>query len=354
MPIKKSIWANKKVLITGHTGFKGAWLSLIMTKLGAKVIGTSLKPIGSENLFSKCNLDQLIESNNYIDIRDAKSVNNIFIKEAPEIIFHLAAQAFVREGYRDPLTNWSTNIMGSANIMEAVCNSDSVEAVVFVTSDKCYENREWLWGYREEDRLGGHDPYSASKACSEILASSYRDSFLCNRGVYMATARAGNVVGGGDYSPDRLIPDILRSIKNKSPIIVRNINSIRPWQHVIDALTGYILLGEKLLMKDSKYTRSFNFGPELSDARSVGNVLSYFKNQYKDLSWNMPTSKGVHEANNLLLDSSLAKNLLGWNTKWGFEESINKTIEWHKELDMNPNVAKDISLSQINNHIEIT
>lgn len=200
MPLNKSIWVNKKVLITGHSGFKGVWLSLIMATLGAKVIGASLPPEEGDSLFVKCGLDEVINSNNYLDLREPNAINNLIIKEKPEVIFHLAAQAFVREGYRDPLKNWSTNIMGSVNLLEAVRKTQSVTTIVFITSDKCYQNNEWHWGYRETDQLGGYDPYSASKACSEILAASYRDSFFSDMGICIATARAGNVIGGGDYS----------------------------------------------------------------------------------------------------------------------------------------------------------
>jgi len=353
MLLNNSCWSGRRVLITGHTGFKGTWLSLLLSRMGACVIGASL-PANEYNakFFLAASVDSIITSNNYLDVRDADAVNALFEKEKPQVIFHLAAQAYVRESYRDPVHNWTTNILGSINILEAIRKINSVEAMVFVTSDKCYENKEWLWGYREVDPLGGLDPYSASKACSEILANSYRHSFFLQRNIYIATARAGNVIGGGDYSPDRLVPDIFRAIDNASLMQVRNPYSTRPWQHVLDALSGYVLLADKLINGKGEYAQAFNFGPEATEVRSVQEVLNCFKSEFQELEWNISELSGVHEAASLSLDSSKAKKVLGWKPRWGFAQSVEKTIEWHKEAKKHPGQILGITYDQINSYIE--
>lgn len=353
MLLNNGFWVGRKVLITGHTGFKGTWLSLLLSRMGAHVVGVSLTPDeASSQFFLAAGVDSIIASNNYLDIRDDVAINALFQKEKPQVIFHLAAQAYVRESYRDPVNNWTTNILGSINIMEAIRKINSVEALVFVTSDKCYENKEWLWGYREIDPLGGLDPYSASKACSEILANSYRHSFFKQRNIQLATARAGNVIGGGDYSTDRLVPDIFRAIDNFSIMQLRNPNSTRPWQHVLDALSGYILLAGKLINGEEGCAQAFNFGPEVAEVRSVLEVLNCFKSEFQELEWQISESSGVHEAANLSLDSSKAMKVLGWKPRWGFAQSIEKTIEWHKEVKKRPGQILEITYEQINSYIE--
>lgn len=265
------IFRNKRVLLTGHTGFKGSWLAIWLTGLGAQVIGVSLSPETEPNHWDLLGLDL---DDRRVDIRDADAILNIFTETKPELVFHLAAQPLVRRSYRDPLETWSTNVMGTANVLDACRLTESVRAIVVVTTDKCYENQEWPWGYRENDRLGGHDPYSASKAGAELVAASYRHAFFSNEdGPLLATARAGNVIGGGDWSEDRLIPDLVRATVNNQSLEIRSPNATRPWQHVLESLSGYLLLGQKLLEGQKDFAAPWNFGPEPEGNRSVAEVL---------------------------------------------------------------------------------
>lgn len=319
-------YKNRKVLITGHTGFKGSWLALWLSELGAEITGLSLIPDAYPNHWDLLNLgiDHYIQ-----DIRDAMSVEHMVKKIRPEIVFHLAAQPLVRRSYLDPLETWSTNVIGTANVLEACRKTPSVRAIVIVTSDKCYENKESV-DFREDDRLGGHDPYSASKAATEILAASYKCSYFNSIGSsLLATARAGNVIGGGDWSEDRLIPDVIKSITGNTALEIRFPGATRPWQHVLESLSGYLVLGQKLLENNQEFVGCWNFGPEPENSRTVFDVLSQLKNYWPQLSWQEVQSLQPHEAKTLSLDSSKARNHLDWKSIWSFNQTISAVADWY-------------------------
>ncbi len=322
------IYRGKRVLLTGHTGFKGSWLSLWLNELGAEVTGVALMPESQPNHW---NLLRLSNNEIHQDIRNASALKQIFHDTQPEIVFHLAAQALVRRSYRDPIETWSTNVMGTANVLEACRHQPSVRSVVVVTTDKCYENREWNWGYRENDRLGGHDPYSASKAGTELVTSSYRHAFFNeSNSPLVATARAGNVIGGGDWSDDRLIPDLIRAVIKNQSLEIRSPQSTRPWQHVLESLSGYLLLGQKLLMADKSFADAWNFGPEQGGNRTVSEVLSKLHQQWTNIRWHLSEKTQPHEATLLFLDSTKARSQLLWRPVWDFETTLIKTAEWYK------------------------
>lgn len=327
----QSFWSNKRVLITGHSGFKGSWLALWLTMLGARVTGVSLPPLTEPNLFSLINLHEHIDSR-YTDIRDAEQLSTVVKETSPDIVFHLAAQALVRAGYRHPLDTFSTNVMGTANLLDSIRGLDSVKVGVLITTDKVYQNREWYYPYREDDKLGGHDPYSSSKAASEIVAAAYRDSFLADQGIALATARAGNVIGGGDWSEDRLIPDAVKAWENDIALHIRSPLAVRPWQHVLEPLAGYLLLAEKL-WNDIELAGAYNFGPETSTTATVKEVIEHANKCYgygkvifdKD-------SKGPHEAGLLTLEISKAKTILGIRAIWSLTETIAHTMNWYLQF----------------------
>ena len=325
----KDIFWGKRVLVTGHTGFKGSWLCLWLNEWEAEVTGISLSPESHPNHWDLLNLDI---DDHRLDIRDYGDVLDVFMKREPEIVFHLAAQPLVRRSYQDPLETWSSNLMGTAHILEACRHTPSVRAIVVVTTDKCYENQEWPWGYRENDRLGGHDPYSASKAGAELIASSYRSAFFKeNNGPLLATARAGNVIGGGDWAIDRLIPDAVRAIENNDTLAIRSPNAKRPWQHVLESLNGYLLLGGRLLQGDAQAAQAWNFGPDTNGNLPVSRILDILKIHWPQLSWNHLTDVNVHESNLLHLDSSKARAYLGWKSVWDLETTIRMTSQWYSE-----------------------
>lgn len=341
------MFRNKRVLLTGHTGFKGSWLALWLTKLGAQVTGVSLSPETEPNHWDLLELDF---DDRRVDIRNADAILNIFAETKPEMVFHLAAQPLVRRSYRDPLETWSTNVMGTANVLEACRLTESVRAIVVVTTDKCYENQEWPWGYRENDRLGGHDPYSASKAGAELVAASYRNAFFSNgNSPLLATARAGNVIGGGDWSEDRLIPDLVRATANNQSLEIRSPNATRPWQHVLESLSGYLLLGQKLLEGQKDFATAWNFGPESEGNRSVAEVLGKLGVQWPNMRWHTTDVAQPHEATLLYLDSANAKNKLQWLPVWGIDAALAKTAEWYSMWLGDKRV---ISVPQLNQYIE--
>lgn len=326
----QEFWKGKKVLITGHTGFKGSWLSFWLAKLGVEVCGFSLTPETSPNLFENLKLESKIRSN-FGDIRDLANFEKVISDFQPEIVLHLAAQSLVRRSYREPVETYTTNVTGTINILEAVRKADSVKSVVIITTDKVYENKEWLWAYRENERLGGFDPYSNSKACAELAVSSYRNSFFAESDCLIATARAGNVIGGGDWSEDRLLPDVFRSLIFGEKLEIRNPASIRPWQHVLEPLSGYLKLAEKLYNGEKSFAESWNFGSEDSDAKPVGWILEKIKNIWDEsVNWEIAQAKQPHEAKLLKLDSTKAKNELGWLPKLNLDEAINLTAEWYR------------------------
>lgn len=328
MRLFNDAYRGRRVLITGHTGFKGSWLALWLQELGAQVSGVALAPTSSPNHWSLLDLDM---ADHRLDIRDYKSLSHIIKESHPEIVFHLAAQSLVRRSYRDPLETWSTNVMGTANLLEACRHSDGVRAIVVVTTDKVYENREWTWGYRETDRLGGHDPYSASKAATEMVVSSYRKAFFQTATApLLATARAGNVIGGGDWSEDRLIADAVRAIASQTSLEIRFPHATRPWQHVLECLSGYLQLGQMLLEGRSEYADAWNFGPYPDGNMTVNDILTLFRGHWPELDWHATESTQAHEANLLYLDSSKARSGLKWRPVWSLQKSVAVTAHWYR------------------------
>ena len=347
----KSFWQNRKVFITGHTGFKGSWLCLWLHSLGAKVTGYALNPPTNPSLFELCNVYEFVESI-IADVRDGESLSKAMLAIMPEIVIHMAAQSLVRESYKNPSETYSTNVMGTVNLFEAVRKCKGVKAVINVTTDKCYENREWLWGYRENEPICGYDPYSNSKACSELVTSSYRSSFFNPKdydthGVGIATARSGNVIGGGDWATDRLIPDCVRSILKGEKIIIRNPQAIRPWQHVLEPLSGYLMLAEKLYEKGPLYAEAWNFGPNDQDAKDVEWIIKKMCAKWgHNISYAIDKSDHPHEAHYLKLDCSKAKSELGWYPRLNVEQAIDKVIEWIQAYKEKKNLY-EVCLHQI-------
>jgi CDP-glucose 4,6-dehydratase len=324
-------WSGKRVLLTGHSGFKGSWLALWLHRLGAEVTGISLPPSTMPNLFTLAAIETICHSQ-YCDIRDATALAALINSARPEIVFHLAAQPLVRASYREPLTTFATNVMGTAHVLDALRRLDSVRVAVMVTTDKVYRNNEWPWPYREDDALGGHDPYSASKAASEVIIASYRDAFLNAQGVAVASARAGNVIGGGDWSEDRLIPDAVRAWQAKQPLEIRRPQAIRPWQHILEPLTGYLALAQRLWEQPS-LAGAYNFGPETSEAASVREVVELARAAYGngEVSYG-GGGEGPHEAGWLALEVAKARESLGIKPKWPLAVAVNCTMAWYRTL----------------------
>jgi CDP-glucose 4,6-dehydratase len=338
-----NIYHNKRVLVTGCTGFKGSWLALWLKELGAKVYGLSLAPDACPNHWDLLKLDI---KEYRIDIRDSAAVVECLDGVQPEIVFHLAAQPLVRHSYQHPLETWSTNVMGTANVLDACRNIKVLRAVIVVTTDKVYENNEWPWGYRETDPLGGHDPYSASKAATELVVDSFRKSFFNTpSSPLLATARAGNVIGGGDWSADRLIPDLIRGVLTGDSLEIRSPFATRPWQHVLDCLSGYLLLGQKLMEGQPEFGDAWNFGPEQEGTRSVSEILAYLQNYWHQLNWHKSQEYQPHEANFLYLDSAKAKKKLGWGAVWSIDEGLAATVEWYSKFMENNRVLSREQLS---------
>jgi len=328
-----ALWNGRRVFLTGHTGFKGGWLALWLAKAGAKISGYALAPSTEPSLYALGGVAEAVMSSTIADLRDREALAQAMIAAEPEVIFHLAAQPLVRESYVDPVGTYATNVLGTVHVLDVARRLPNLKAVVVVTTDKCYENNEWVWGYRENDRLGGHDPYSNSKACSELVTDSFRNSFFKVRSgsALVASARAGNVIGGGDWSKDRLVPDILRgcfSVEGK--VVLRNPNAVRPWQHVLEPLSGYILLAEKLIGETAGLDESWNFGPPTEDVRPVIDVAKAVVNEIGvgKLVINQDPD-APHEANLLQLDCSKARSKLGWKPKLDFAATIALTAEWY-------------------------
>lgn len=331
--ISKQFWSGKKVFLTGHTGFKGSWLSIWLGILGAKVYGYSLEPSGQRSMYDLCHVDSSLEFSKISDIRDRASLSSAIKNFQPDIVFHMAAQSLVRNSYADPVSTYETNVMGTVNLLDACYKVDSIKSIIVVTTDKCYENTEQIWPYRECDRLGGFDPYSNSKACCELVVSSYQNSFFSSReGVGLATARAGNVIGGGDWSEDRLVPDFVRAHYDDAQLIIRNPNSIRPWQHVLDPLYGYLLLAEHICQSVDKklFNGGWNFGPSESSTASVANVLEMLNQRSsRPVNWISPSGIEPHESNILKLDATKARQFLGWSSCLNLDAAIKETIDWY-------------------------
>lgn len=323
-------WSKRRVLVTGHTGFKGAWLTLLLSSLGAEVCGYALQPASVRNLFDEARISSVCRSE-IGDIRDRSKFNAIVSSFKPDVVFHLAAQALVRASYRDPVETYSTNVMGLITVLEVLREAPSVRHIINITSDKCYENRESAWGYRETDAMGGFDPYSSSKGCAELVTSSWRRSFLAPAGINLASARAGNVIGGGDWAEDRLIPDFIRSIDAGGELIIRSPRATRPWQHVLEPLSGYILLAEALLQGHGHFADAWNFGPAMDDMRDVEWIAKKLCECWGgNARMSVAENASVHEARNLVLDSSKAREKLGWRSIWSVEQAIARIVDWHQ------------------------
>lgn len=329
--MNNAFWKNKKVFLTGHSGFKGSWLSIMLESMGAVVKGYSLPPAGNPSLFEIAGISKLVESefNNIADFSRLSASINSF---SPDIVLHLAAQALVRESYQHPLDTVQTNVTGTANLLQACRSCESIKAVLCITSDKCYENQEWLWGYREIETLGGHDPYSASKACAELVISAWRNSFFSTEGAPpIASARAGNVIGGGDWSADRLVPDILRELGQGATVRIRSPQATRPWQHVIEPLTGYLSLCEKLHTEGKSFAEAWNFGPDENNTVSVKNIVQGIASRWgENANWELDKNAHPHEAGLLKLDCSKSTYRLDWRPKWDIETTLDHIVDWHK------------------------
>lgn len=349
MAINAPFWKGKRVFVTGHTGFKGGWLSLWLASMGAEVHGYALSPPTQPNFFTLCNLQSYLAKSTIADIRDATALRQAIHSCSPDIVLHLAAQPLVRYSYAEPVETYSVNVMGTINLLEAVRQTPGIKAVVNITTDKCYENREWIWPYRENEAMGGFDPYSSSKACSELAAAAWRRSFLEPAGVHLATARAGNVIGGGDWAADRLIPDFLQSLDARRILTIRSPKAIRPWQHVLEPLAGYLMLAEALHEEGESFAEAWNFGPEDGDSRSVEWIVAYLCSQVPGASWQCEASTQLHEANTLKLDSSKAKNRLNWQPQWNLERALQMTLEWHLAWQSGVEMAA-VTLEQIRNY----
>ena len=347
----KNVWQGRKVLVTGHTGFKGGWLALWLAQLGADVRGYALDPATEPSLFNAARVGSVIEDIRG-DLRDQSTLDRAMREFRPEVVFHLAAQPLVRHSYIDPVGTYSTNVIGTANVLESIRTLTSVRAAVVITTDKCYVNREWHWGYRESDPLGGYDPYSSSKACVKILSASYRSSFFppdrfATHGVALATARAGNVIGGGDWSEDRLLPDLIRGFMSGKPVLIRRPLAIRPWQHVLEPIAGYLALGERLLAADITFADAWNFGPWDDDAWPVGRIATEMAVRWGNgASWVTDESETVHEAGYLKLDSSKARSELHWLPQLRLKSALEWLVDWYQAWQRGADM-QDFTLSQV-------
>lgn len=353
--IKPSFWHGKKVFVTGHTGFKGSWLCLWLEQMGAVVRGYSLPAPTEPSLFEVANVRQGLVSEEG-DIRDFFHLREALADFKPEIVFHMAAQPLVRLSYDEPIETYSTNVMGTVYLLEAIKQVGGIKAVVNITSDKCYENREWVWGYREDEAMGGYDPYSNSKGCAELVASAYRNSFFNaakyhEHGTALASVRAGNVIGGGDWAKDRLIPDILRSFENNQPVIIRNPHSIRPWQHVLEPLSGYLLVAQKLYTEGPVFAEGWNFGPNEMDATPVQAIVDTMVGLWGDeASWQLDGQDHPHEAHYLKLDCSKAKMRMEWHPRWDLNTTLSRIVDWHKAW-LSGEDMRTYTLNEINDYM---
>jgi len=350
----KTFWHGRRVFITGHTGFKGSWLCLWLHTLGAQISGYALDPPTDPSLFKLAQVDDLVAST-IADVRDIEALQSALHIAQPEIVIHMAAQPLIRESYRNPVETYAVNVMGTVNLLEAVRSCASVRAVVNVTTDKCYENREWSWGYRENEPMGGYDPYSSSKGCSELVTAAYRNSFfnpadIKTHGVALASARAGNVIGGGDWADDRLICDCVRSLLAKEQIVIRNPFAIRPWQHVLEPLSGYMLLAQKLYEEGPTFAQGWNFGPNDEDAKPVEWIVQRLCERWgAEASYALDAGNHPHEATYLKLDCSKAKAFLGWKPRWDLEKALNSIVEWTQGYKQGADI-RSLCLDQINDY----
>ncbi|MGE8176371.1 CDP-glucose 4,6-dehydratase [Pseudomonas fluorescens] len=349
--LSSQFWRGKRVLVTGHTGFKGSWLTLWLQSLGAEVTGFALDPSTEPSLFELAHVAEGINDQRG-DLRDLAALLELIAEAQPEIVLHLAAQPLVREGYRDPLGTYSSNVMGTLNLLEAIRQIGGVRACVLVTTDKVYANQEWLWPYRENEALGGHDPYSSSKACCELLAQSYAASFFpaerhAEHGLALATARAGNVLGGGDFAPERLIPDVLKAWSANEPVTLRYPQAVRPWQHALEPLAGYLQLAAGLYEHGPQFAGAWNFGPGEGDMCSVGEVVELLSRRWPHARGLRVEPSELHEAGLLRLDSSRARQLLAWRPRWSLQDCLTHTLDWHLAWE-NGDDMRAITLNQLN------
>ena len=354
LAMSNTFWKDKKVFITGHTGFKGSWLTLLLHRMGARVVGYSLAPSTQPNLYTAAGIGELCEKSYIADVRDADTLQHALVETQPDIVLHLAAQPLVRPSYKDPVGTYATNIMGTVHLLEAIRVTPSVKVCVIVTTDKCYENREQDYAYREHDPLGGYDPYSSSKACAEIATAAYRRSFF-EEGVSISTARAGNVIGGGDWSEDRLVPDAVKAFAAGKTFFVRNPKSIRPWQHVLDPLMGYLQLAEKQWSNPKEYSQAFNFGPNSEHRVEVCEVADILTSCWGEgARWEVLKSKEIapHEALLLTLDISQACERIGWKPRFSYQDAIVRTALWYKQFMKNPTSARKLCEEDINLYYE--
>lgn len=353
--VSPSFWQGKKVFLTGHTGFKGGWLSLWLASMGAKVTGYALAPNTTPNFFNVAKIDSCLEKSYIADIRDLEKLQKAMSDAQPKIVIHMAAQPLVRYSYMNPVETYATNVMGTVHVLESIRALDSVRAAVIVTTDKCYENKEWAWGYRENEPMGGYDPYSNSKGCAELVTSAYRQSYFSpekytKHQVGIASARAGNVIGGGDWSEDRLIPDAIKAFEANQPLMIRNPLATRPWQHVLEPLSGYLVLAQALYQDGSKFDGGWNFGPRDDDARSVQEVINLLINNWgANAVWQQDKSEQPHEAHALKLDCSKARQYLNWVPKWTLEQTVENITQWQHAYQRDINM-QDVSLQQISQY----
>lgn len=354
--VEPSFWSGKVVLLTGHTGFKGSWLSLWLQSMGTKVVGYALAPPTTPSLFVSANVAEGMTSLEG-DVRDFATLSKVFEKYKPEIVIHMAAQPLVRYSYANPIETYATNVMGTVHLLEAARLAGNVRAIVNVTSDKCYENREWIWGYRENEAMGGYDPYSNSKGCAELVTAAYRNSYFHPEkykvhGIALASGRAGNVIGGGDWAGDRLIPDIMRAIGQGKPVHIRNPHAIRPWQHVLEPLSGYLMLAQKLWEEGAAYSEAWNFGPNDEDTKPVSWIVdSLTKTWGEGASWVLDRDDHPHEAHYLKLDCSKAKTRLDWRPRWHLDETLGKIVGWQKNYQQGADM-KTVTLEQIDIYLK--
>ncbi|NBX56146.1 MAG: CDP-glucose 4,6-dehydratase [Betaproteobacteria bacterium] len=348
--VNPGFWCGKRVLLTGHTGFKGSWMSLWLQSMGATLHGLALPPPTHPSLFEESNVAEGMHSH-IGDIRAFSTVQRVMAEAQPEIIIHMAAQPLVRYSYQEPVETYATNVMGTVHMLEAARQLGNVKTIVNVTTDKCYENKEWLWGYREDEPMGGHDPYSNSKGCSELVTNAYRQSFFQASGLALGSARAGNVIGGGDWAQDRLVPDILRAFEQSKPVLIRNPHATRPWQHVLEPLSGYLLLAEKLYTEGQVWAEAWNFGPQEDDARPVQWIVEQMVQSWgQGASWQLDSGEHPHEAHYLKLDIAKAKSRLGWQPRWNLPTALSHIVSWHQAW-LSKTSVRDLCHQQIQTYL---
>lgn len=344
-------WRSKRVFLTGHTGFKGSWLSLWLQGLGAEVHGLALKPPNTHNLFTVAQVETGMASHTIGDIRDLATVQKAMQAAQPDVVIHMAAQPLVLLSYAEPVETYATNVMGTVHLLESARRTPSIKAIVVVTTDKCYENKEWPWGYRENEQMGGFDPYSNSKGCAELVTAAYRNAYLKSSGISVATARAGNVIGGGDWAADRLVPDILNAFEQNQPVTIRSPHAIRPWQHVLEPLSGYLTLAESQYSQDQIYAEAWNFGSNDDDAKPVQWIVEHMVNLWGNgASWQLDGCNHPHEATYLKLDTSKAKVRLGWQPRWTLDTALERITNWHRAW-LRQEDMKQLCLAQIHQYV---